>query len=76
MTFRIYFPGLLPSMRHFSSEDRRLLSAELAQLMEAQQESLKTAVYLQMTDKERLLFEERRIRINELREMLAQAEAC
>jgi hypothetical protein len=54
------------------SDNSRLLSYELEQLTGAQEEALDKAVYLQMTDEERLMFEDRRIRINELREMLAQ----
>jgi len=53
----------------------RALSAELAQLTKEQEEALKTAVYLPMNPEEQRLYDRRRQRIKELREMLVHSQA-
>jgi len=58
-----------------SPEDMRALSAELAQLTKEQEEALKTAVYLPMNPEEQRLYDRRRQRIKELREMLVHSQA-
>jgi hypothetical protein len=62
-------------MARLSSDELRVLSAELAQLTKAQEDALKVAVYFPMNFEEVQAYEKRRIRINDLREMLAQAKA-
>jgi len=56
-------------------EDMHALSAELAQLTKAQEDALKTAVYLPMNSEEQRLYDQRRQRIKELREMLVHSQA-
>jgi len=66
---------LFSRMGRRSPEDMRALSAELAQLTKEQEEALKTAVYLPMNPEEQRLYDRRRQRIKELREMLVHSQA-
>jgi hypothetical protein len=62
-------------MERRSPEDLPLLSAELARLTKAQEDALKTAVYLPMNPEEEELYGQRRQRIKKLREMLEHSQA-
>ena len=62
-------------MVRLSSDELGVLSAELERLTKTQEDALKVAVYFPMNFEEIQAYEKRRIRINELREMLAQAKA-